>query len=63
MPTFCNAGSMEMGMATISITEGFATALSDEADAAENHYDMVEVNFSGIPDGVTVMITHTAHNH
>ena len=52
--------TMEMGMATISITEGFATAFSDEADAAENHYDMVEVNFSGIPDGVTVMITHTA---
>ena len=23
---------------------------------------MVEVNFSGVPDGVEVMITHTAHD-
>ena len=47
--------TMEMGMATISITEGFAGALTDAAP-----YNRVEVNFSGIPDGVEVMITHTA---
>jgi hypothetical protein len=49
--------TMEMGMATISITEGFVGALSNDAP-----YNMVEVNFSGIPDGVEVMITHTADN-
>ena len=49
--------TMEMGMATISITEGFVGALTDVAP-----YNMVEVNFSGIPDGVEVMITHTASN-
>lgn len=53
--------TMEMGMATISIMEGFATAFSD-TDDTPNDYSMVEVNFSGIPDGVTVMITHTATN-
>ncbi len=36
--------TMEMGTATISITEGFAGALTDDAP-----YNMVEVNFSGIP--------------
>ena len=51
--------TMEMGMATISIMEGFATAFSDTDDTPDD-YSMVEVNFSGIPDGVTVMITHTA---
>ena len=50
----CRVGTT--GMATISIMEGFATALTGD------DYDMVEVNFSGIPDGVTVMITHTATN-
>jgi hypothetical protein len=49
--------TMEMGMATISITEGFVGALSNDAP-----YNMVEVNFSGIPDGVEIMITHTADN-
>ena len=44
-------------MATISITEGFVGALSNDTP-----YNMVEVNFSGIPDGVEVMITHTADN-
>ena len=39
--------------------EGFATAFSETGDTP-NDYSMVEVNFSGIPDGVTVMITHTA---
>ena len=54
----CRVGTT--GMATISIMEGFATALTDTDDNGD--YDMVEVNFSGIPDGVTVMITHTASN-
>ncbi len=51
----CRVGTT--GMATISITEGFVGALSNDAP-----YNMVEVNFSGIPDGVEVMITHTAEN-
>ena len=44
-------------MASISIMEGFVGALTDDGE-----YGMVEVNFSGIPDGVEVMITHTAGN-
>ncbi len=44
-------------MATISITEGFAASFTNDDD-----HDMLEVNFSGIPDGVTVMITHIANN-
>ena len=47
----CRVGTT--GMA-ISITEGFATPLPTMMGLR-----MVEVNFSGIPDGV-VMITHTA---
>ena len=51
----CRVGTT--GMASISIMEGFVGALSNDAP-----YNMVEVNFSGIPDGVEVMITHTADN-
>ncbi len=40
-----------------SITEGFALSFTNDDD-----HDMLEVNFSGIPDGVTVMITHIANN-
>ena len=52
----CRVGTT--GMATISIMEGFVGALTND----DGDYDMVEVNFSGIPDGVEVMITHTANN-
>ena len=52
----CRVGTT--GMASISIMEGFVGALSDD----DGEYNMVEVNFSGIPDGVEVMITHTADN-
>ena len=55
----CRVGTT--GMATISIMEGFATALTNEADSADD-YGEVRVEFSGIPDGVEVMITHTADN-
>ena len=51
----CRVGTT--GMASISIMEGFVGALSND-----DPYNMVEVNFSGIPDGVEVMITHTADN-
>ncbi len=51
----CRVGTT--GMASISIMEGFVGALSNDAP-----YNMVEVNFSGIPDGVEFMITHAANN-
>ena len=56
--------TMTSEMATITIKEGFATALQnqDASDGGNAHYGVVRVNFDGIPDGVTVMITHTAHN-
>ena len=52
--------TMEMGTATITIKEGFATALTEETTLAD--YGVVRVNFDGIPDGVTVMITQVAAN-
>ena len=55
----CRVGTT--GMASISITEGFVGALTN-ADGDDGEYGMVEVNFSGIPDGVEVMITHIADN-
>ena len=56
----CRVGTT--GVATISIMEGFVGALTNALDADDSEYGMVEVNFSGIPDGVEVMITHTADN-
>ena len=53
----CRIGTT--GNATISITEGFAGALTNAADDPD--HDELVVNFVGIPADVTVMITRVAN--